>query len=1370
MSRIDSTSSEDQVDINASDFNGDGILDLVVVSHSLNMISVLPNRSSIGSLSLLPKLSFPVGRGPTSLAIADLDGDGQQDIVVTNSTDNSISVLRNTSSINAISFSPKIDITTGAAPAFVSIGDLDGDGKPDIVCTNSGGNSISVFKNSSSQNVLSFAPKVDFATGQSPWGLVVADFDGDGFGDVATSNQMDNTVSLFRNTSSAGLISFDSKKDVPVPITNASFISSADLNGDGKIDLAGATNVNGAYYILTNKSTNGVLSFPDPLYSSNFFESSELRIGDVDGDGKPDLVSTSRAEGRVSVLKNLTQADSIYFDKAVYYQADQAPVSAAIADLDGDGLPDLISANTSIDISIFRNFTAAPFITSFTPVIGGNGASVMITGLNLSTTQAVSFGGVPATAFQIISPTAIAAIVGPGTSGAVKVQSMYGSISLAGFTFNKAPTITSYSPSAGSIGATLAIVGTGFEGVTSVSIGGIAAASFQVQSPTLITATVGNVAIGNLDIIVTNSFGADTVAGYYTGTTVQSFFPESGPAGTVVTIRGTHFSHSPAGNSVYFGAARAIVSASSDSVITAIVPVGASYQPISVTANQFTAYSSKPFGLSFKSTPDEFTDSSFMEKMDSATTDYLMPYVSLGDFNGDGKTDVIIIGVFTSPISIFKNTSTAGQFSFSGSIHYSVPTSPYKACAADFDGDGKMDFATVNTWATGDYVPSVSVFINTGSANNIEFGQRIDLPLPSLYEGDFQDIVTTDFNGDGKPDIAINSFGGYAILQNTSVNGIISFSEPLTLPVDYGGGRAAIADFDGDGKPDLITGGETGSIVIFRNVSSNGKIAFDKGFSIPSGSGPRSISVGDLDGDGKMDVAVICGGNDALIVHRNTSTAAQFSFDPGKYYQLDQNPGSVSINDLNGDGKPDLSITMNSKNVAVLKNLSTPGNLLFSNIIEYPENANPMDVTAVDIDGDGKVDIVTANPNGHDFTVFSNQVKDDGLPNALITGSGPTEFCEGDSVLLKTSGVVNASYQWFRDGITIPSANDSVYIVNQLGIFSVQVNAGGSVSTSPPLQVIVKPVPRKPVITTSNDSLCPGNFLVLHSSVPGNDEWYRNDIRIAGSADSFYTVTSPGNYKVMTRVAGCPSSFSDSITIQQVSPPDATITAAKTIFCDGDSVLLSSSAGPGFSYQWKVNDENIPNATSSTMESKIPGLFDVVISSSGCSTLSDSVLLTRNGSLFKPVITKNGAQLISSVDFGNQWYLNGAIITGATFQTYTPSQNGNYSVQAESNGCLSAMSDGYAYVITGVITIDNTHFIRLGPNPANTVLILNFNLINTPSLNADIFDISGKKINTLNNLRNGNLINISGLPGAIYIVKIYSASGRASYAFKILKQ
>ena len=122
---------------------------------------------------ILAKVDFATGADPHSVAIGDLDRDGKSDLVVANNSAGTVSVFRNTSasgSIDASSFVAKVDFSIGTNPKSVAIGDLDGDGKPDLAVVNGNGITVSVLRNKSvsgSITTSSFAAKVDFSTGLS---------------------------------------------------------------------------------------------------------------------------------------------------------------------------------------------------------------------------------------------------------------------------------------------------------------------------------------------------------------------------------------------------------------------------------------------------------------------------------------------------------------------------------------------------------------------------------------------------------------------------------------------------------------------------------------------------------------------------------------------------------------------------------------------------------------------------------------------------------------------------------------------------------------------------------------------------------------------------------------------------------------------------------------------------------------------------------------------------------------------------------------------------------------------------------------------------------------------------------------------------
>ncbi|MCX6121918.1 MAG: FG-GAP-like repeat-containing protein [Ignavibacteriales bacterium] len=372
-SKLDFTTGSAPIGGVICDVDGDGKPDLVVTNANSNTVSVFRNTSASGVMtasSFAPKVDFTTGSHPYGVAIGDVDGDGKPDLVVINANSNTVSVFRNTSSSGSIttsSFAPKVDFTTGPSPVSVTICDVDGDGKPDLVVTNASSNTVSIFRNTSSSGVMmasSFALKVDFTTGSYPYGVAIDDVDRDGKPDLVVTNASSNTVSVFRNTSSSGSItasSFASKVDFTTGTTPVG-VAICDADGDGKPDLV-VTNANSnTVSVFRNTSSSGVMtasSFALKVDFTTGLYPCGVAIGDVDGDSKPDLVVTNANSNTVSVFRNRSDSGVMTassFAPKVDFTTGSYPYGVAIGDMDGDGKPDFVVTNANSNtVSVLRN-------------------------------------------------------------------------------------------------------------------------------------------------------------------------------------------------------------------------------------------------------------------------------------------------------------------------------------------------------------------------------------------------------------------------------------------------------------------------------------------------------------------------------------------------------------------------------------------------------------------------------------------------------------------------------------------------------------------------------------------------------------------------------------------------------------------------------------------------------------------------------------------------------------------------------------------------------------------------------------------------------------------------------------------------------
>jgi hypothetical protein len=311
---------------------------------------------------------FPTGFGPFSVAVGDFNSDGKPDLAIANENANTVSVLLNTTAPGATTptFAPRQDFATAISPVSVAVGDFNGDGKPDLAIVDQGSGLVSILMNSTAPGATtaSFAPRQDFPTGNSPVSAAVGDFNGDGMPDLVVANQGSNSVSVLLNTTAAGANtpSFAAKQDFATgSIPNS--VAVGDFNGDGEPDLAVADLGSNRVSVLLNATAPGSVT---PSFSPRFDLGTNsapdaVAVGDLNGDGVPDLAVTNLFSNSVSVLLNTTAtgATTPSFAARQDFATGSAPDAVAVGDFNGDGVLDLAVANSrSNSVSLLQNTTA----------------------------------------------------------------------------------------------------------------------------------------------------------------------------------------------------------------------------------------------------------------------------------------------------------------------------------------------------------------------------------------------------------------------------------------------------------------------------------------------------------------------------------------------------------------------------------------------------------------------------------------------------------------------------------------------------------------------------------------------------------------------------------------------------------------------------------------------------------------------------------------------------------------------------------------------------------------------------------------------------------------------------------------------------
>ncbi len=319
----------------AADFNGDGKPDVAWARDDFfqNQMDVQLN---LGDGTLGSAVGYPASLSSRDITVGDLDRDGDLDLVVasqgTTLANSTIDLYFN----NGHGTFTRRTATGGSGPTHLVLADLNGDGAPDLALSNYWtGADVSVLLNTGTGT---FGPQTRYPVGDRPSGIVAADLDGDGDLELAVarydSGRNRAIVEVLVNNGAGRFV----RAPQPIVTVNSGqdpVLATADFNADGRADLAvGGTNTD-QQTVLLNR---GNRTFSQQSYPAGVSAAS-LRALDVNGDGVPDLVS---AASGVTMLLN--RGDGT-FGAAATIQSGYLPIDATAADFNGDGRPDLAVAN-----------------------------------------------------------------------------------------------------------------------------------------------------------------------------------------------------------------------------------------------------------------------------------------------------------------------------------------------------------------------------------------------------------------------------------------------------------------------------------------------------------------------------------------------------------------------------------------------------------------------------------------------------------------------------------------------------------------------------------------------------------------------------------------------------------------------------------------------------------------------------------------------------------------------------------------------------------------------------------------------------------------------------------------------------------------
>ncbi len=677
-----------------------------------------------------------------------------------------------------------------------------------------------------------------------------------------------------------------------------------------------------------------------------------------------------------------------------------------------------------------------------------------------------------------------------------------------------------------------------------------------------------------------------------------------------------------------------VVSASA-SLIVVKVPAGASYGPVSVTnkVNGLTGYSSDHLLLSYSGTTFDPMQLGAQQVFQTGVSP--QPFdITPNDFNSDGWVDIIMTNENGNKADVYTNDRSAAISFTQTALVTNAPTRNVDSGDLDGDGlpdlaltignNGNRLLIYRNTSGadiTFDTPPVIIIL--PGIGENIRIIRR---PVISDLDGDGKPEIIVSNESDNTIHVYVN--------QSTGPGNISFASTPVELiatGATVGISGLDVKDLNNDGFPEVVANPFVSSpnLFVFRNTSTPGSISIRAATVITAPSGMVNSVVGDFDGDGFNDIATTKTNfprEGAVLLFRNATaqSGGDISIEaPVEVATSTVAPLGLGLGDLNGDGKLDIAVgsedAFPDASIVNLINTSVGSTLTFS-LVKVTSVNTSRNLKIVDVSNDGRPDIVYTNNITTDAPGDLSVFKNNNCVTPVISPVGPLTVCTNAVIVLEATLTASPmTYQWLDGGVDIGGQMNPTFTIPTMAVgskeYSVRVTDGALAlcsNTSSVVTVVVDAATTLPPDITGNTTVCVGDDFQLTTSTPAQGyQWSGPGGFTSTEQNPTITGFQPeqaGTYSLQVEIApgGCLSNISTTdITVQNLPQPLA-VNTGDTNFCVGNTVNLTTPDYMGFTYSWNKDGVPIAGETTTTLPVTAGGSYTSLITDPGTTCTLES--------------------------------------------------------------------------------------------------------------------------------------------------------------------